>query len=192
MAAAGHDGQLPHVAIFPFMARGHTVPMTHLACLLRRRCLAAVTFFTTPGNAPFVRGQLDDDVAVVELPFPDHVVARGAAEGVEALDSLFPLPAFVEAVSALRPGLEASLAAARPRVGLLVADAEVIARVARELMMMVGEGKGGGGEAARNVAALAAKAREAVAEGGSSWKALEEMVATLCRPVEADTPFLPK
>ncbi|EAY93519.1 hypothetical protein OsI_15313 [Oryza sativa Indica Group] len=123
MAAAGHDVQLPHVAIFPFMARGHTVPMTHLACLLRRRGLATVTFFSTPGNAPFVRGQLDDDVAVVELPFPDHVVARGAAECVEALDSLFPLPAFVEAVSALRPGLEVSLAAARPRVGLLVADA---------------------------------------------------------------------
>uniref|UniRef100_A0A0E0KNV3 Glycosyltransferase n=1 Tax=Oryza punctata TaxID=4537 RepID=A0A0E0KNV3_ORYPU len=119
---AGHDVQLPHVAIFPFMARGHTVPMTHLACLLRRRGLATVTFFTTPGNAPFVRRELDDDVAVVELPFPEYVVPD-AAECVEALDSLFSLPEFVEAVSVLRPRLEASLAAARPRVGLLVADA---------------------------------------------------------------------
>uniref|UniRef100_A0A0E0M0N4 Glycosyltransferase n=1 Tax=Oryza punctata TaxID=4537 RepID=A0A0E0M0N4_ORYPU len=124
---ASHDVQLPHVAIFPFMARGHTIPMTHLAHLLRRRGLATVTFLTTPANAPFVRRELDDDddgVAVVELPFPDHVpgVSPGV-ECVEALDSLSSLPAFVEALTELRPRLEASLAALRPRAGLLVADA---------------------------------------------------------------------
>ncbi|KAF0915372.1 hypothetical protein E2562_035932 [Oryza meyeriana var. granulata] len=121
---AGHDVQLPHVAVFPFMARGHTVPLTHLAHLLRRRGLATVTFFTTPGNASFVRRELDDDgVAIVELPFPDHVpgVPPGA-ECFEALDSLSSLPAFVDAVSVLQPRLEACLAAMRPRVCLLVAD----------------------------------------------------------------------
>jgi hypothetical protein len=107
------------------MARGHTVPLIHLAHLLRRRGLAAVTLFTTPANAPFVRRVLDDDaVAVAELPFPDHLpgVPPGV-ECVEGLDGLSSFPAFVEAVSALRPRLEACLAAARPRVGLLVADA---------------------------------------------------------------------
>ncbi|XP_040383261.1 UDP-glycosyltransferase 90A1-like [Oryza brachyantha] len=117
---AGHGVQLPHVAIFPFMSRGHTVPLTHLAHILRRRGLAVVTFFTTPGNAPFVRTELGDDgVAVIELPFP----RPPGAECVEALDSMSSLPAFVEAVSELRPRLEAALAAMRPRVGLLVADA---------------------------------------------------------------------
>ncbi|KAF0915371.1 hypothetical protein E2562_035931 [Oryza meyeriana var. granulata] len=122
---AAHDMQLPHVAIIPFMARGHTVPLIHLAYLLRRRGLATVTLFTTPGNASFVRRELDDDdVAVVELPFPEHVpgVPPGV-ECIEALDGLSSFPAFVEAVSVLRPRLEASLAAMRPRVGLLVADA---------------------------------------------------------------------
>ncbi|BAH94537.1 Os09g0379300 [Oryza sativa Japonica Group] len=120
--AVRHDAQLPHVAIFPFMARGHTVPPIHLAHLLRHRGLAAVTLFTTPANAPFVRRVLDDDaVAVAELPFPDHL--PGVPPGVECLDGLSSFPAFVEAVSALRPRLEACLAAARPRVGLLVADA---------------------------------------------------------------------
>uniref|UniRef100_A0A0E0M0N5 Glycosyltransferase n=1 Tax=Oryza punctata TaxID=4537 RepID=A0A0E0M0N5_ORYPU len=124
--AGRHDVQLPHVAIFPFMARGHTVPLIHLADLLLRRGLATVTLFTTPANASFVRRVLDDDgaVAVVELPFPDHLpgVPPGV-ECVEGLDGLSSFPAFVEAVSALRPRLEASLAAMRPRVGLLVADA---------------------------------------------------------------------
>uniref|UniRef100_A0A0E0B2C7 Glycosyltransferase n=1 Tax=Oryza glumipatula TaxID=40148 RepID=A0A0E0B2C7_9ORYZ len=125
--AGRHDAQLPHVAIFPFMARGHTVPLIHLAHLLRRRGLAAVTLFTTPANAPFVRRVLDDDaVAVVELPFPGHHLP-GVPPGVECVEGLDGLsssfPAFVEAASALRPRLEACLAAARPRVGLLVADA---------------------------------------------------------------------
>ncbi|GJM84476.1 hypothetical protein PR202_ga00150 [Eleusine coracana subsp. coracana] len=70
--------ELPHVMIFPFMAKSHTIPLTHLVHLLRRRQLATVTFFTTPGNAAFLRAKLpgaDDGggVAVVELPFTGHV-----------------------------------------------------------------------------------------------------------------------
>uniref|UniRef100_A0A0D9XC74 Glycosyltransferase n=1 Tax=Leersia perrieri TaxID=77586 RepID=A0A0D9XC74_9ORYZ len=123
---SSHRDELPHVAIFPFMARGHTVPLIHLAGLLRRRSLATVTLFTTPANASFVRRTLeddDDDVAVVELPFP----AGGAVACVEDLDSISSFPAFVESVSALRPPLVSSLAALRRRhraAGiLLVADA---------------------------------------------------------------------
>ncbi|EEE69486.1 hypothetical protein OsJ_28912 [Oryza sativa Japonica Group] len=58
------------------MAKGHTIPLIQLANYLRHHRLATVTFFTTPGNAAFVRGGLssgddDDDVAaVVELDFP--------------------------------------------------------------------------------------------------------------------------
>uniref|UniRef100_A0A0D9XD85 Uncharacterized protein n=1 Tax=Leersia perrieri TaxID=77586 RepID=A0A0D9XD85_9ORYZ len=151
--AAHDDVRLPHVAIFPFMSRGHTISLIHLACLLRRLRLAAVTLFTTPNNAPFVRRELedDDDVAVLELPFP---VNHHGMECVEALDSVSSLPAFVEATSLLRPRLEAE------------------------------EEKGVGGEAARNMAALAVKAREAVGEGGSSWKMLEEMISALCLPAD--------
>ena len=54
---------------------------------------------------------------------------------------------------------------------------EEVASVAKELMK--GEK---GAEAARNMAALAAKAREAVDEGGSSWRAVEEMIAGLGQP----------
>ncbi|CAL5088542.1 unnamed protein product [Urochloa decumbens] len=131
--APAAQAHLPHVVIFPFMAKGHTIPLIHLAHLLRRRHLAIVTFFTTPGNAAFVRAALssgaygdDDGVAVVELPFPDGVTAPGpprGAESAEALDSLSSFPAFVEAASLLRPRFEEALAAARPPATAVVADA---------------------------------------------------------------------
>ncbi|CAL5081257.1 unnamed protein product [Urochloa decumbens] len=131
--APAAQAHLPHVAIFPFMAKGHTIPLTHLALLLRRWQLATVTFFTTSANAAFVRAALssgadgnDDGVAVVELPFPDDITSPGlprGAESAEALDSLSSFPAFVEAASLLRPRFEEALAAARPPATAVVADA---------------------------------------------------------------------
>nr|XP_034583189.1 UDP-glycosyltransferase 90A1-like [Setaria viridis] len=118
-----HGSEVPHVPIFPLMAKGHTVPLLDLACLLRHRGLAAVTFLTTPGNASFVRASLagDDAASVVELPFPaGHAPAGGeSAEGVTSTSSF---AAFAEATSPLRPRLEQVLAAMRPPVDLLVAD----------------------------------------------------------------------
>ncbi|EAY93520.1 hypothetical protein OsI_15314 [Oryza sativa Indica Group] len=128
--------------------------------------------------------------------FLSHCGWNSAVEGVAAGVPLAAWPMGAEqplnamlVVDELRVGVRVPVPTAMATGGHGVVGSEVIARVARELMMMAGEGKGGGGgEAARNVASLASKAREAVAEGGSSWKALEEMVATLCRPVEGDTP----
>ncbi|KAL6655935.1 hypothetical protein ACP70R_006761 [Stipagrostis hirtigluma subsp. patula] len=121
-----HGRELPHVAVFPLMAKGHTIPLVDLACVLRRRGLADVTFFTTPGNAAFVRAALaaggaGDDAAVVELPFPGGRAPTGgeAAEGVASASSF---AAFAEATSQLRPRFEEALAAMRPPASLLVAD----------------------------------------------------------------------
>jgi len=125
-----HDAQaqLPHIVIFSFMAKGHTIPLTDLTHLLRRRQLATVTFLATPGNAAFVRAALAgaDGVAIVELPFTDNLTDSGApprAECVEALDSMSSLPAFGESVSQLRPRFEEALAALRPPASAVVADA---------------------------------------------------------------------
>ncbi|XP_020090583.1 LOW QUALITY PROTEIN: UDP-glycosyltransferase 73B4-like [Ananas comosus] len=52
----GGDGR-EHVVMFPFMAKGHTVPVIHLAAALSRRGLR-VTILTTPANAPFLRRSL--------------------------------------------------------------------------------------------------------------------------------------
>ncbi|XP_040383760.1 UDP-glycosyltransferase 90A1-like [Oryza brachyantha] len=130
--ASGSHGGLPHVAIFPFMAKGHTIPLIQLVNYLRHHQLATVTFFTTPGNAAFVRDGLssgagdddDDDVAVVELEFP--VDAPGIPPGVESaegLASMVSFVAFTDTVSLLRPQFEASVAAMRPPASFIVADA---------------------------------------------------------------------
>jgi hypothetical protein len=125
-----HDAQaqLPHVVIFPFMAKSHTIPLADLAHLLRRRQMATVTFVTTPGNAAFVRAALAgaDSVAIVELPFADNLTKPGAPplpECVESLDLMSSFPAFVESVSLLRPRFEKTLAALRPPASAVVADA---------------------------------------------------------------------
>ncbi|XP_022679786.1 UDP-glycosyltransferase 90A1-like [Setaria italica] len=141
-----HGSEVPHVAIFPLMAKGHTVPLLDLACLLRRRGLAAVTFLTTPGNASFVRAALagDDAASIVELPFPaGHAPAGGeSAEGVASMSSF---AAFAEATSPLRPRLEQVLAAMRPPVDLLVADgflywAQVLAAMRPPVDLLVADG----------------------------------------------------
>ncbi|CAN6166813.1 unnamed protein product [Urochloa humidicola] len=123
----GHR-KLPHVPIFPLMAKGHTIPLLDFACLLRRRGLAAVTLFTTPGSsaafvrAALARGGAGSDASVVELPFPDGAAAAGveSVEGVASGRSSFT--AFVEATSLLRQCFEEALAALRPPASLLVAD----------------------------------------------------------------------
>ncbi|XP_062194108.1 UDP-glycosyltransferase 90A1-like [Phragmites australis] len=114
----------PHKAIFPFMAKGHTIPLIHLAHHLRRHGNAAVTFITTPGNAVFVREGLSGaDAAVVELAFPADVPGiLPGVESAEGLTSMSSFAIFAEATSLLKPQLEASLARMQPPASLLVAD----------------------------------------------------------------------
>ncbi|KAF0914797.1 hypothetical protein E2562_031523 [Oryza meyeriana var. granulata] len=124
---SGYHG-LPHLAIFPFMAKGHTIPLIQLVNYLRHHQLATITFFTTPGNGPFVRSGLsgagDDDVAVVELDFPTNVPGiPPGVESAEGLTSMASFVAFAHAVSLLRPQFEASVAAMQPPASVIVADA---------------------------------------------------------------------
>lgn len=119
----GSIAPLPHIAIFPFMAKGHTLPLIHLAHLIHRRGVAALTFFTTPLNAPFLRQALaDTDSSVIELPFPKNL--PGLPPEVESTDHLpsmaYYIP-FVDAVGRLRPHFEQALRA-MPDVSFLISD----------------------------------------------------------------------
>uniref|UniRef100_A0A453J985 Uncharacterized protein n=1 Tax=Aegilops tauschii subsp. strangulata TaxID=200361 RepID=A0A453J985_AEGTS len=70
---------------------------------LRRRRLATVTFFTTHGNAAFVREGLSgaDDTAVVELAFPADVSGiPPGVESAEGLTSMASLAAFAAPATA--------------------------------------------------------------------------------------------
>ncbi|CAD6219667.1 unnamed protein product [Miscanthus lutarioriparius] len=116
--------KLPHIAIFPFLAKGHTIPLIHLAHYLHRYGLATVTFFTTAGNAGFIREGLSGaDAAIVELTFPTDV--PGIPPGVESAEGLTSLASFVvfaDATFLLLPQLDASLAEMQPPASLLVTD----------------------------------------------------------------------
>lgn len=115
---------LPHIAIFPFLAKGHTIPLIHLAHYLHRYGLATVTFITTAGNAGFAREGLSGaDAAIVELTFPIDVPGiPPGVESAEGLTSLASLAVFADATSLLLPQLDASLAEMQPPASLLVTD----------------------------------------------------------------------
>ncbi|XP_076945234.1 UDP-glycosyltransferase 90A1-like [Bidens hawaiensis] len=87
-----------HVVLFPFMAKGHTIPILQLAHLLLRRPNATVTLFTTPANLPYESTSLSDTPAsIVTLPFPNNI--PGVPSGVESVDKLPSLAHFYNFVS---------------------------------------------------------------------------------------------
>nr|AYR16629.1 UDP-glucosyltransferase UGT90A13 [Polygala tenuifolia] len=78
----------PHVVLFPFMSKGHTIPILHLARLLIARDLA-VTVFTTSANRPFISHFLTGTtVSIIDLPFPHDVEGTGIPQGIESTDKL--------------------------------------------------------------------------------------------------------
>lgn len=75
-----------HIVLFPFMSKGHTIPLLHLTRLLLCRG-AAVTLFTTPGNLPFISESLSATATtIISLPFPENI--EGIPAGVESTDKL--------------------------------------------------------------------------------------------------------
>ena len=53
------DARPHHVVLFPFMSKGHIIPILHLTRLLLHRRLA-VTIFTTQANHAFITESLND------------------------------------------------------------------------------------------------------------------------------------
>jgi hypothetical protein len=111
--------------MLPFMAKGHAMPLLHLARLLLRRGLAsAVTFLATPREAPFIRAAVAGvpGAAVVELPFPSTATSSAGPQSTEELHSPSGLLGLVSAAAALRPTFADALAGLQPRPDLLIHD----------------------------------------------------------------------
>ncbi|KAM4124929.1 hypothetical protein ACB094_01G269600 [Castanea mollissima] len=117
------DSQVPHhVVLFPFMSKGHTIPILHLARLLLHRSLT-VTIFTTPANRPFIFESLNDTtVTILDLPFSHNV--PDIPVGIESTDKL-PLmsmfPSLANASKLMQPDFERALQTL-PRVSFMVSD----------------------------------------------------------------------
>ncbi|KAF8697976.1 hypothetical protein HU200_035479 [Digitaria exilis] len=90
-----------HVVVFPFMAKGHTLPLLHLASALAGRAGLRVTVLTTPGNLAFARRRVPAHVGLVALPFPFHPDLPPGVESTDALPSHALFPAFLRATALL-------------------------------------------------------------------------------------------
>ncbi|CAI9116707.1 OLC1v1017932C1 [Oldenlandia corymbosa var. corymbosa] len=115
---ASEDHQRHHVSLFPFMAKGHTIPFLHLARLLVGRN-ATVTFFTIPSNQTFVTNFLSDlitttnRISIISLPFP-------AVDGAAA--SFPEIPVWIPTHD-MKPHFETSLETLRdPPLTFMVTD----------------------------------------------------------------------
>ncbi|KAK1568641.1 hypothetical protein Q3G72_027023 [Acer saccharum] len=112
-----------HVILFPFMSKGHTIPLLHLAHLLLRLPRVAVTVFTTPANRPFISNFLVNTTAsIIDLPFPENV--SGIPPGIESTDKLPSMSLYVplaRATKLMQPDFERAVQD-MPRVSFLVSD----------------------------------------------------------------------
>ncbi|KAJ1258359.1 hypothetical protein BS78_10G069300 [Paspalum vaginatum] len=115
-----------HVVVFPFMAKGHMLPLLHFASTLAAHggddgCLR-VTVLTTPGNLAFARRRLPAHVGLVVLPFPSHPELPAGVESTDALPSHSLFPAFLRATALLREPFAGYLASLPAPPLALVSD----------------------------------------------------------------------
>ncbi|GJT70241.1 UDP-glycosyltransferase 90A1-like protein [Tanacetum coccineum] len=112
-----------HVVLFPFMAKGHTIPILQLARLLLRRN-ATVTIFTTPANYPYISTSLSDtSTSIISLPFPKNI--PGVPPGVESMDTLPSLSLFFPFVSStklMQPDFEKVVQSLKTPVTFMITD----------------------------------------------------------------------
>ncbi|CAN6216455.1 unnamed protein product [Urochloa humidicola] len=84
---AGSGGR-DHIVIFPFMAKGHMLPLLHFAtALTTNHASLHITLITTPGNVAFARSHLPPSVSLVALPFPSLPPLPPGIESTDALPS---------------------------------------------------------------------------------------------------------
>ena len=122
MGSISGDTQPHHVVLFPFMSKGHTIPLLHLARLLLQRRLT-VTIFTTPANRPFISESLNNTTAfILDLPFSHNVTDLPAGiESTDKLPSMSMFPSFANATKLMQPDFERALQNL-PRVNFMVSD----------------------------------------------------------------------
>ncbi|KAJ0551126.1 hypothetical protein HanHA300_Chr07g0253651 [Helianthus annuus] len=113
-----------HVLLFPFMAKGHTIPILDLAHLLLLRRNTTVTLFTTPANRQYVSASLSDTpTTIITLPFPDNI--PGIPSGIESVDKLPSSSLFFSFVSStklMKSHFEQAIQALETPVTFMVTD----------------------------------------------------------------------
>ncbi|KAL2528431.1 UDP-glycosyltransferase 90A1 [Forsythia ovata] len=112
----------PHILLFPFMSKGHTIPVLHLARLLLHRG-SAVTLFTTPANRSFISAALSDTtVSIIDLPFPQNIdCIPPHVESTDKLPDMSQWPRLAIAAKLMKPYFEQTLKSL-PRISFMITD----------------------------------------------------------------------
>ncbi|KAK1267786.1 UDP-glycosyltransferase 73B4 [Acorus gramineus] len=93
-----------HILIFPFMAKGHTIPLIDLTHSLLDLSLR-VTFITTPINLPFILRSLPPPFSalqVLTIPFPSSPLLPPSCQSTDHLPSPDLYPTFLHLTKLLR------------------------------------------------------------------------------------------
>ena len=117
------DARPHHVVLFPFMSKGHIIPILHLTRLLLHRRLA-VTIFTTQANHAFLSESLNDTSAsILDLSFSHNVPDIPAGiESTEKLPSISLFHSFANTTKVMQSDFERALQTL-PHVSFMVSDA---------------------------------------------------------------------
>ncbi|RZC66644.1 hypothetical protein C5167_010339 [Papaver somniferum] len=113
-----------HVVLFPFMAKGHTIPLVNLARLLclHRNNNITVTIFTTNPNSAFIRQSLSDTKAsVIDLTFPEFTHPEIPKESKVQINYHHFL-SFASLTKLLQPEFDRILQSLQPDVSCIISD----------------------------------------------------------------------
>nr|XP_043636967.1 UDP-glycosyltransferase 90A1-like [Erigeron canadensis] len=112
----------PHFVIFPFMSKGHAIPLLYLARILANRHIS-VTIITTPSNYTNTKTTLENDpIIIINIPFPENI--PDAPPGVEVIDKLPSMSTFINFVNAtehLKPRFE-EVVSSLPHATCIISD----------------------------------------------------------------------
>ncbi|XP_021771363.1 UDP-glycosyltransferase 90A1-like [Chenopodium quinoa] len=104
-----------HIALFPFMSKGHTIPLLHLTKFIHNhRPKATFTIFTTPANEPFISASLSplppNTVTIISFPFSstNDDIPMGV-ESTDRLPSMSLFHSFAFATETIQPHFESAL-----------------------------------------------------------------------------------
>ncbi|XP_048535869.1 scopoletin glucosyltransferase-like [Triticum urartu] len=100
---AGNQAGRDHVVVFPFMAKGHTLPLLHFATALAvHQKNLRITVVITPANLAFARSRLPASVRLAVLPFPSLPPLPSGVESTDTLPGPDLYPTFLRATALLR------------------------------------------------------------------------------------------
>ncbi|KAJ3695409.1 hypothetical protein LUZ60_000786 [Juncus effusus] len=115
-----------HIVIFPFMAKGHTIPLLQLAAFLSSHHNLSIRLITTPSNSSFFHAHLPShlhpNISILSLPFPSFPPLPPRIESTDSLPSHSLYPVFLEATTLLLSPFRQLLSLLSPPPLCLISD----------------------------------------------------------------------